>query len=81
MKPSEARGKLLALIKRITDNKLRQKALKAASTYFRTSSIVEKRINRDRIITFYSEWLSKTNMNNKRGVIKELKKLLIVARK
>lgn len=81
MKPAEARSEILEIIKSISDEKIRSAALKAALSYFKTQSIVEKKVYRERIITFYSEWLKKINETGRKEKIKRMKKLLIAARK
>jgi len=81
MKPAEARAKLISMLKEISDLKIRAKALKAAANYFKTRSIVEKKVCRARIITFYSMWLNKINHENKKEKLLLLRRLLLVARK
>jgi len=81
MKPSEARDKIIMLLKTITNDRLRRNALRAANDYFRTRSIVEKKVYMSRVITFYSEWLKNRDSATRKHEIERLRKLLLVARK
>ncbi len=81
MKPSEARTKLISMLKEISDRKIRMNALKAAATYLKTHNIVEKKVCKARIITFYSMWLDKINSADKKEKISLLRRLLSIARK
>ena len=81
MKPTEARSKLLSLIKKIPDEKMRAHALRALLNYLKTPSIVEKKVYRARVITFYSEAIKHLSRNEKRRKLNELMKLLRIVRK
>ncbi|GEM_PF-5798588 len=81
MKPTEARQKLMGILGSIGDSALRKKAMKALSDYLRTHSIVEKKVYRARIITFYAEWLKKKGNSDRKEKIFLLKKLLLIVRK
>jgi len=81
MKPSEARQKLIQILGSIGNGALRKKALKSLSNYLRTHSIVEKRVYRERIITFYAEWLKRKNDENRKEKILLLKKLLLIVKR
>lgn len=81
MKPAEARSEILEIIKSISDERIRSAALKAALNYFKTQSIVEKKVYRDRIITFYSEWLKRINETKRKEKIKQMRKLLVAAKR
>ena len=81
MKPIEARNRIMDLLKKITDEKLRKRALRAALNYFKTTNIVEKKVCRERIITFYSEWLDKIGASNKKEQMAALRRLILVARR
>jgi len=81
MKPTEARDRILKILKSINDEKLRIKALKAALDYFKTTSIVEKKIYRARVLTFYSMWLDKVGSRDKKQRMMILRQLLFAVRK
>jgi len=81
MKPTEARNRVIEMVKSISDEKIRSNALKALLNYFKTQSIVEKKVYRERVITYYSEWLKRINEVNRKEKIVRLRKLLLVARR
>ncbi|MCR8486947.1 MAG: hypothetical protein NDP22_00840 [Crenarchaeota archaeon] len=81
MRADDARQKLTQIVSSIGDQTLQKRAIKALSDYLKTRNIVEKRVYRARVITFYAEWLKKQNDMDRKEKISLLKKLLHLVRK
>ncbi|MCR8433584.1 MAG: hypothetical protein NDP13_04895 [Crenarchaeota archaeon] len=81
MRADDARQKLTQIVSSIGDQTLQKRAIKALSDYLKTRNIVEKRVYRARVITFYAEWLKKQNDVDRKEKISLLKKLLHLVRK
>lgn len=71
------------LINDVKDPDLRALLERSLKAYIRTRSIVEKKVYRERIITFYSLWLTKEDVpkHEKRQKILLLKRLLLAIKK
>lgn len=71
----------MQIVGNIADQTLQKKALRALSDFLKARSIVEKRVYRERVITFYTEWLKRQNETYRKDKISLVKKLLRIARK